>query len=1003
MRRGLLLIASLFISCSASHYQTKEVRRSPATCLESDVLHPHTTGRRELSTKYIWRIDSAWVDSTMRSLTLREKVAQMIVPYSLSQYLSYDDPDYLDLVNEVRDEKVGGIAVSLGNIYEQATLMNRLQKLAATPLLFSADYENGLGMRLQSGISFPSNMALGATRDSALVYWIGKTIAEEARGIGVGQNYAPVSDVNDNPDNPIINVRSFGENPGLVGKLASAFVAGSQDGGIIATAKHFPGHGDTEADSHSELPVISYGYNRLDTLELVPFESDIAAGVRSVMVAHIAFPNIETQPDVPATLSKRIITGLLRDSLGFHGLVVTDAMTMRGVTKEFSTADAAIRAVEAGADIILMPPENEVAIDAIRKAVERGEISRKRIDNSVRRILEIKSELDLNKNRFVDINNIPRIVGTEEHELLAEHAARRSITLVRNDNNILPLQYNQAERIICLVVSDIADPDVASSFKKELQSRYENVGYLQIDPTSNELDYKNALNAIGNCSLVIMPTYVRWRSGSEKIDFSKDTKDFLVKVTDSGKPVVMVSFGNPYVLRSVPKVAAYLCAYGGMKVSVQAAAQALFGESSVSGALPVTIPGAAKYGDGISLPQTSLRFADPQEAGFDPAKLARLDSIVSYWIADSAFPCAQLLVAKDGKIVFDKAFGSYDYSPISRTIDLNTMFDLASLTKVCATTLAAMKLYGEGKLDVEAPVVKYLPQFGQNGKEKVTVRNLLEHDSGLPPDPPEYLWFTQAISREQLNQLLKNPRSFVIADSFGNNFNAAHEAMWDSLYATPLAYPTGTKMVYSDINFMILGKVVERIAGMSLDKYVGENFYRPLGMTRTMFDPPLPMAQICAPTEFDSTYGGLIQGVVHDENARSLGGVAGHAGLFSTAEDLAVYLQMLLNRGVYDGRRYLPDSVITLFTGKRSRLGTYGLGWDTKTPNPDYSSAGRYFSSSSFGHTGFTGTSIWVDPARNLFVILLTNRVCPTRVNERITKARPDIHDAVIEALDDTN
>jgi beta-glucosidase-like glycosyl hydrolase/CubicO group peptidase (beta-lactamase class C family) len=1001
MRVSLLLIASLIISCSASHYQTKEVQPPPATIVGSEAHHIHVTRLHEPSTKYIWRIDSAWVDSTMRSLTLREKVAQMIVPYSLAQFLSYDDPEYIDLVHEVRDEKVGGIVVSLGNIYEQAILLNGLQKVAAIPLLVSADYENGLGMRLQSGISFPSNMALGATRDSELVYKIGEITAEEARAVGVGQNYAPVSDVNDNPENPIINVRSYGENPRLVGRLASAFVAGSQDGGVIATAKHFPGHGDTEIDSHSGLPVISYGYDRLDTLELIPFKANVAAGVKSIMVAHIAFPKIEIQPDVPATLSERVVTGLLKDSLDFHGLVVTDAMTMRGVTKEFSTADAAIRAVEAGADIILMPPENEVAIDAVTKAVERGEISLTRVDNSVRKILEIKSELGLNKNRFIDINDIPRIVGTEAHELLAEHAARRSITIVRNDNDILPLQYHQAQRILCLIISDNGDPNIANNFKKELQSRYENTDFIQIDQTSNELDYKNALNAIGNCGLIIMPTYVRWRSGSEKIDFSKDTKDFLDKVINSGKPVVMVSFGNPYLLRSVPKVAAYLCAYGDMKVSVQAAVQALFGESSVSGRLPVSIPGAAEYGDGIHLPQTSLRFAAPQEAGFNPAKLARLDSIVYYWIADSAFPCAQLLVAKDGKIVFDKAFGTYDYSPLSRTIDLNTVFDLASLTKVCATTLAAMRLYGEGKLDIEAPVIKYLPQFGQNGKQKVTVRDLLEHDSGLPPDPSKYLWFTSAISHEQLSGLLKNPRSFVVADTFGSNFGAAHEAMWDSLYATPLAYPTGTKMVYSDINFMILGRIIEKITGMSLDKYVDENFYRPLGMTRTMFIPPLSEAQTCAPTEFDSSSGGLIQGAVHDENARSLGGVAGHAGLFSTADDLAVYLQMLLNHGVYDGRRYLQDSVITLFTRKQSDLGTYGLGWDTKTLKPEYSSAGHYFSSNSFGHTGFTGTSVWVDPVRNLFVILLTNRVCPTRDNEKIIKARPDIHDAVIEALDD--
>ncbi|HUI30281.1 MAG TPA: glycoside hydrolase family 3 N-terminal domain-containing protein, partial [Candidatus Acidoferrales bacterium] len=828
----------LFYGCTAANRTISQPHVASTTKSDTTTV---VNGRVGVSTEvypvensgsYRWSIDESWVKTILASLTLREKVAQMVVPYSLTQYLSDDDPDYLDLVRMVRDEKVGGLVVSLGNIYEQAILLNDLQKIADVPLLISSDYENGLGMRLTGGISFPSNMALGATRDSSLVYEIGKVIGKEARAVGVSQNYAPVSDVNDNPENPIINVRSFGENPYLVAKLASAFVKGSQDGGVIATAKHFPGHGDTRVDSHVGLPVIGYGVQRLDTMELIPFKSDIGSGVKSIMVAHIAFPKIDTEQGVPGTLSSRITTGLLEDTLGFHGLVVTDAMTMKGVTNEFSGADAAIRAVKAGADIVLMPPDNRVAIDAITKAVERGEISQARVDSAVKKILDIKSELGLNKERFVDLNSIPRIVGTEAHQLLAEHAARRSITIVKNDSNILPLQYHQPQRILCLVVSDNGDPSVAGEFRMELLQRYENVDFVQVDPTSNELDFQNAMNAVSNASIVIIPTYVRWRSGTGTIDFAPSVQSFLQKVTGSGKPVVMVSFGNPYLLRSAPGVAAYVCAYGDMKVSVDAAVQALFGEINISGKLPVTIPDVAKYGAGIDLPQTSLRFAAPQEARFDPYKLSQLDSIVNFWISDTAFPCAQLLVAKDGKIVFDKAFGTYDYSPLSRTIDLNTMFDMASLTKICATTFAAMKLYGEGKLNIDTTVVSYLPKFGRNGKEKVTVRDLLVHDSGLPPDPPEYLWRTSVIPEAQLDSLLKHPRWLVEPDSFGSNFNAAHDAMWDSLYATPLEYPTGTKMVYSDINFLMVAKIIEKITGMPLDEYVEKNFYHPLGMTR---------------------------------------------------------------------------------------------------------------------------------------------------------------------------
>ncbi len=964
------------------------------------------------STDYRWTTDRSWVDSTMNSLTLRQKVAQMIVAFTETQYLSDNSPEYLDLVHMVRDEQIGGFVTSLGNIYEQAMLLNNLQKLARIPLLVSSDYEYGLGMRLLGGLSFPSNMAFGATRDSSLVYEFGRVVGEEAREVGVGQVYAPVSDVNDNPDNPIINVRSFGENQYLVARLASAFVKGVQTEGAIATAKHFPGHGDTRVDSHMGLPVVDFGYGRLDTLELVPFRADIAAGVKSVMVAHIAFPAIDNQPDVPGTLSPTITTGLLQDSLGFHGLIVTDAMTMKGVTKEFSAADAAIRAVKAGADIILMPPGNEVAIDAIVGAVNRGEIPESTIDNAVRKILDVKSELRLNQDRFVNPDAIPKEVGIEGHVRLAELAARRSITIVKNNDNILPLQYDQPSPILCLVVSDNGDPFVASYFKQELMKRYHEVRFMQIDPSSNEIDFKNAMDAVKNSDIVLIPAFISWSAGLGTVDFPPQVQAFLQKVSDSGKPTVMVSFGNPYLLRSVPDVSAYVCAYGSMRVSVQAAVQAMFGEINVSGKLPVTIPHVAVYGTGIDLPKTSLRFVtnDPQEAGFTGHGLARLDSVVKYWIADSAFPGAQLVVVKDGLVAVNKAYGTYDYDPLSRRVKLNTMFDLASLTKVMATTQAAMKLYGEGKLDLNAPVVKYLPQFGANGKEKITIENLMVHDSGLPPDPPEHLWHTSAIPDTQLYRLLRHPRDFVTRSAFGSNWKAAHDAMWDSLYHTRLVYPTGTKESYSDINFLILGKVIEKITGMSLPDYLEKNFYDPLGMTHTMFDPPLALKQDCITEEYDSVAHQYIQGYVHDENSRSLGGVAGHAGLFATASNLARLMQMMLNGGVYDGHRYLQDSVIALFTRRQSNLSTRGLGWDTKVSRapgsptrhiPDYwgYSAGKFFPAGSWGHLGYTGTSVWVDPVKHLFVLLMTNRVCPTRLDEKIGRARPSIHNAVMEAL----
>ncbi len=993
----LFLASLLIVSCSSGNYQIKELRiaRPVAPALQTgsstDILEEPDTS------SYQWNADTAWVDSTLRSMSLRDKVAQMIVPFTYAPYVSTSDASYERLVHLVKDLHVGGFVISLGNVYEQAMLLNRLQEISRVPLLFSADYEYGLGMRLKDGISFPSNMALGATRDSTLVYKIGRSIGDEARAVGVLQCYAPVSDVNDNPENPIINVRSFGENPRLVGRLATAFLKGVQNAGVVATGKHFPGHGDTEVDSHTLLPTVNYDYGRLDTVELVPFRDDIAAGVKSIMVAHISFPKFQNETGVPATLSRKITTGILRDSLGFRGLIVTDAMTMGGVTKKYSTAEAAIRAVNAGADILLMPPDEEIAINATVRAVQRGEIDSARVDKAVRKILTIKSELGLERTRFIDIHNISGIVGAESHELLAKKAARESITIVRNIGNVLPLQYHQSQQVLCLTVADNGDPNIGEQFREELAQRCDNVVYAEIDPSSNQLDFDNVYKLAQQADIIVIPSYIQWRSRQGTVDFTPPVQEFLNKVIAIKKPCVMISFGNPYLLRSVPIVPAYVCAYSAAKYAVTAAVEALFGEINVTGRLPITIPNCAAYGDGVDLPKTSLRHSSPVDAGFDPQRLARLDSIMNYWIADSAFPGAQLLVAKDGKIAYDKAFGTLDTSLFSRRVRLNTMYDLASLTKVVATTFAAMKLYEDGRLDLDAPVAKYIPQFARNGKGQVTIRNLLAHDSGLPPDPPEYLWNTSAIPPEQLQRLLKHPQDFVCPDSFGANFAEAHQAMYDSLYATPLVYKTGTKMVYSDIGMIVLGKVIEKITGVPLDKYVEDTFYKPLGMVHTMFDPPSYLWDNCAATEYDSAAARLLQGVVHDENARSLGGVAGHAGLFSTSEDLAVYAQMLLNGGVYDGRRYLKNSTIALFTRKQSSLSTRGLGWDTKSP--EHSSAGRYFSATSFGHLGFTGTSIWIDPVRKLFVILLTNRVCPTRNNPKDSIVRPIIHDAVIEAL----
>ncbi len=915
--------------------------------------------------------DTAWVESTLRGMSLEEKVGQLVMPWARGYYFSEESEEFDRLIRLVKERKVGGVIFFQGNVFETSYYINKLQSLAVVPLLISADFVRGVAMRIENTTSFPYVMALGATRDPRLAYEMGKVIAKEGRALGVHQNYAPVVDVNNNPMNPIINVRAFGEDPRLVSEMADAFIKGLHEGKMISTAKHFPGHGDTDVDSHSDLPILNFDRKRIESLELPPFEDAIGHGVMSIMIAHLSLPAYDTVKGIPSTLSQNVVTKLLKEKLGFRGLIVTDAMTMRGVTKAYSDAEAAVLAVRAGNDLILMPPNEEVAIDAILNAARRGEIPLERIDESVRKLLSVKAWLGLHKNRFVSPDTIFAVVGAKEHQRLAKEIARRSITVVKNERGILPLEKFGTLRVMSLVVSDNAVPTTGDRFNSQVRSRYPNFQSLRVDTRSNSEEYDSVYYILKRADLILCPMYVRVRSGQGTIGLQARQVEFVDRVLKMGRPVVAISFGNPYLLSDMPSVSAYLCAYSDADVAVDAAVEAIFGEIDVDGKLPITIPKLADYGAGIALRKNQLRVDEPEIAGFDSKRLKRLDDVMKKAIADSAFPGAVVLIAKDGIIAYHKAFGTYDYSPYSRQVDLGTMYDLASVTKVIATTNAIMRLVDEKKIDLDDPVIRYIPEFGQNGKEKIKVRNLLLHNSGLIGWKKFYETCSSA------NQLL------------------------DSVYAQPLIYPTGDSTIYSDLGLITLGKVIEKVTGMGLDRYVEKEFFAPLHMMNTMFNPPESRWSRIAPTEIDTVWrkqNTPVRGRVHDENAFVLGGVSGHAGLFSTAADLAVIMQMLLDGGTYAGKRYLNENTIRMFTKRQSERSTRALGWDTKSMQ-GYSSAGSRFSPKSFGHTGFTGTSIWADPTRNLFVILLTNRVYPTRQNTKIFQVRPAVHDAVIDAL----
>lgn len=911
-----------------------------------------------------------WAESTLKRLTLEEKVAQLVFVWTPGRYFPEDSPEWQELVRLTTQRKLGGFIFSIGDVYEYAVQINKLQERTDVPLLISGDFEYGVGMRVRHSTSFPRAMAVGATRNPAYAYEMGKATAREGRALGVHQNYAPTIDVNNNPKNPVINTRAFGDDVRLVTEMGTAFINGTQDGGMIATVKHFPGHGDTDVDTHLGLTTLSLDRKRLEAVELAPFREAFKAGAMSVMIGHIAVPKIDTGAGVPATVSPRITTTLLQDAMKFSGLIVTDAMTMRGVSTRYEPGESAVLSIKAGTDLVLMPVDADLAIDAIVAAVRRGELTEQRIDHSVRKLLALKQGFNLHHNRLVDVGRVAEVVNSSDHQLLALKIARDAVTVLGNRNNILPLSNVDRRKILDIVLADTENASDGRAFHGMLRERIPALDLIRIDPRSNNLDFETALAKAAAAEVLIVQLHLYTRSGEMSGFVRKEQREFVQTLLVLKKPNVLISFGNPYVVMDFPNPDAYVCAYSNAEAMQQAVAEVLFAEMPARGKLPITIPGVYQFGEGVEYAKLVLGKGMPEEVGMSRKDLLEVDGIMNAAVKDSAFPGGVLLVARNGTVVHEKAYGAYDYGVYAKRIETGTIYDLASVTKVLATTSAVMKLVDEAKLSLDDPVVKHLPQFGQNGKEHITVYNLMVHNSGLPA------W-----------------RRFY-------DFCTTPQCVTDSIFATPLSWRTGDTTVYSDLGLITMGKVIEKVSGATLDRYVDSVFFTPLGMVNTMFNPPQRLWSRIAPTEVDTFWqrtGVAVRGRVHDENCATLGGVSGHAGLFSTAPDISIMMQMLLNGGTYGGKRYLNDATVKKFTSRQSQQSTRGIGWDTK--NPGRSWAGSVLSDKTFLHTGFTGTSVAADPERNLIVILLTNRVHPSRNSSKIFQVRPAVHDAVAGAI----
>ncbi len=971
-------------------------------------------------------------------MTLREKLGQMLMVPFFGGFASAESAECREVIRQVEENRVGGLilatargpmGVRRSQVYPTTEIANELQRRAKVPLLIGADFESGTRMRIEEGTAFPSAMAIAATGQPHFAYVAGKLTAIEARAAGVHWIFAPDADINNNPDNPIINVRSFGESAQEVARYVEEFVRGVEENVALATAKHFPGHGNVSVDSHLALATVPGSCKELEEDELVPFRAAIRAGVSSIMPGHLAVPALESDPNIPATVSSKILTGLLRREMNFRGLIVTDAMEMGGVASLFAPGEAAVRAVEAGADVLLMPPVPDAAIAALEGAVASGRISAARIDESVRRILAAKARLGLDRARLVDIAMLSQTFGRPEFVARAQEMADRGVTLLRDSARLLPLDATRPLRVLLLALS--ADPDACpgETIEPDIRARVDSLTVLRADTRFTNVSALK-LPRPDTYDVAIAALFVRVADRKGNVGFPEDQRAFVNQLLATGKLVAIASFGSPYLIERFPNAKTWLASFSTNGVSQRAAGRALFGQIPISGRIPVTVPGTARRGDGLHVDANPMTLGRATAAMSDRLKSAC--TLLDRAAADGAFPGGVLAVALDGQVAVHP-LGALTYDAKARRADPETIYDVASLTKPIVSATAAMMLFEQGRLDLDAPVARYLPEFGAAARcdpdaawrARVTVRMLLLHNSGLPAHR-EFFKDVRGMRPGAKAQEKRTPlieglkphastvrlrrKSFAASaagrqrelsppGSLGTaDARLAARSILARVAAEPLVREPGAQIEYSDLGFILLGEIIERLTGESLDEFARKNIFMPLGMNSSMFTPRRSLRARIAPTQNDTEYRKrLLHGEVDDENAWAMGGVAGHAGLFSTAGDIAIFAQMMLNGGIYAHRRLLARATIEQFT-TRQNIGdsARALGWDVPVQP---SSSGVHFSAASYGHLGFTGTSLWIDPERKAFVILLTNRVHPTRANEKIKQVRPALHDAVMKAL----
>ncbi len=936
-----------------------------------------------------------WVDSVYQSMNLKEKIGQL---YMVQVFSNQDANTKAKIVKLIKEQHIGGLIYSKGGPVRQALLNNELQAISKLPMLIGMDAEWGLNMRLDSTYAFPWNMTLGAVKDLKLIEQTGKHIGEHCKRLGVHFNFAPVVDINTNPNNPIIGNRSFGEDRDNVTAKASAFMKGMQSTGVLANAKHFPGHGDTETDSHKTLPTIKFSEKRIDSIELYPYKKLIKEGLSSVMVAHLNVPSLESRSGFPSSLSENIITNILKDSLSFNGLIFTDALSMKGVSNYDETGAIDLAAFKAGNDVMLMSEDVEVGIAKLSEAYENGSITEERLAHSVKKVLMAKYKVGLNNYKPIGTHNLVEDLNRDKDDLLYAQLIENAITVVKNKSDLLPLRSLETKSIAYVKLGD----DDGNTFLNELK-KYGKVHEI----SSDNLD--GLIGKLNNYNTVIVGFHKSNANPWKGYKFTNKELVWLYEIARTNTTILSV-FAKPYALldlKTDANINSIVVSYQNSVLAQQKAAQLIFGAIPAKGMLPVSSGNHFKVGDGITFPAISrLSYGLPESVGMSSERLAKLDSVAQYAVDSLMTPGIQLLVARKGKVVYNKNFGKHTYKG-NRKVKNSDIYDVASLTKILATLPLVMELEENGIISLDSKLSDILPEYKNTNKKDVTIKKMLSHYAQLKPWIPFYVNTLDSITKKPNPKYYRKKRSKAFNIEVANNLflrsdyqDSIQEIIKESDMLERLRYR------YSDLPYYILKKFIEKHYDQPLDKLVQQRFYKSLGANYTLYKPRERFSNTqIVPTEVDDYFRyQTIHGHVHDMGAAMQKGVGGHAGVFSNANDVAKLMQMYLQKGYYGGKRYFKTSTLDKFNECYycESDNRRGVGFDKPQLDDEGPTCGCV-SMTSFGHSGFTGTYAWADPEEDIVYVFLANRTYPKAGKNLLLREniRTEIQRLIYEAIDE--